>query len=170
MIICIVGNKRPEQDVSAQVDAADTVVRISKMDWLDTGLIGRRTDALYLEPNYVWWQYPAQVRRLEMLRDIPTIHIRASWWRRVGDDLLDGGIVQSGQVQVIPAGVESGLPGCTTLAMAVYDVHRRLPDARILLAGADVGEERRRVFWLHTRGGEIEYLDGLIQAGVLEVI
>lgn len=170
MTICIVGNKRPDQDVSAQVDAADTVIRVSKMDHLDTGLIGRRTDALYLEPNYVWWHYSAQVRRTEMLRDIPAIYIRASWWRRVGDDLLDGGIVRRDQVQVIPADVESGLPGCTTLAMAVYDVHRRLPDARILLAGADVGVERHRVFWAHVAGGEIEFMDGLIKDGVLEVI
>lgn len=170
MIICIVGNKRPDRDVSAQVDAADLVVRVSKMDHLDTGLIGRRTDVLYLEPNWVWWRYPAQARRLEMLRDIPAIYIRASWWRRVGWMLQRDGLVRLQQVRVMPEDVEARLPGCTTLAMAVCDVHRRLPDAHILLAGADVGQERRRVFWAHLGGGEIEFLDGLILDGVLEVI
>lgn len=170
MIICIAGNKRPDHDITAQVDAADVVIRVSKMDWLDTGLIGQRTDVLYLEPNYVWQSYSAELRRLDTLRSIPTIYIRHSWWQKVGHQLLEDGVLRADQVQVIPPDVEAALLGCTTLAMAVYDVHRRMPDAHLLLAGADVGDERQQVFWAHCRGGEIQFLDSLIQDGVMEVI
>lgn len=170
MIVCIVGNKVPDEDVSVSVDSADIVVRISKMDYLDTGLVGSRTDRLYLEPNYVWQRYSGAIRRLPLLRVIPSIYIRSSWWRRVGALLLGAGIVRVDQVQVIDPDVEAALPGCTTLAMAVYDVHRRMPDAHLLLAGADVGATRQQVFWGHVQGGEIQFLDSLIMDAGMEVI
>lgn len=168
MNIAIVGNKRVTENVSRQVDAADVVIRISKMNHLDSGLVGVRTDELYLEPNAVWWVYSKEARRLDLVRDIPHVYIRESWWLRNGGRLFDEGILRAdGQVHVIPAEVEDGLKGCTTFAMAVYDVHLRFPEAIILAAGADFGQERDRVFAFHAASGENSYMEGLIKAGVL---
>lgn len=167
MIISTIGNKPPDHDASAQIDAADLVVRISKMDYLDTGWIGRRTDELYLEPNLLWWRFPAANRRLNLFPAIPAIRIRESWWLKRGHQLLNEGIVMRQQVQVIPADVEAQLPGCTTFAMATYDLHRRFPDATLMATGADFGEARLNYFGRHTQGGEIPFLDGLIDQGIL---
>ena len=167
MNIAIVGNKHIAHDCSARIDVADMVVRISKMDHLDSGLVGTRTDALYLEPNCVWWGYPPERRRLDMLNTIPSIYIRNSWWRRTGEKLISQGILRWDQVHVIPPEVENGLKDCTTFAMAVYDVHRRLPEAVILGAGGDFGKERDRVFPYHAHSGESSYMDSLVKRGVL---
>lgn len=167
MIISIVGNKPPDHDASARIESADTVVRISKMNWLDSGLEGHRTDVLYLEPNMIWWFYSPQQRRQSLLCSIPEVHIRNSWWKRVGQRLLDEGILTQSQVRVIPPEVEEKLPGCTTFGMAVYDLYRRFPHAVLLGAGADFGEERIRFFADHVLGGEVPFMDNLIDQGIL---
>ncbi|WP_418384186.1 hypothetical protein [Akkermansia sp.] len=167
MIISIVGNKPPNYDASVRIESADTVVRISKMNWLDSGLAGHRTDVLYLEPNIFWWFYSPQSRRQSQLCSIPEVHIRNSWWERVGQRLLDEGILTRGQVHVIPSDAEKKLPGCTTFGMAVYDLHRRFPHAVLLGAGSDFGEKRARFFTKHVHGGEVPFMDKLIEQGIL---
>lgn len=150
MNIAIVGNKHIAHDCSARIDVADMVVRISKMDHLDSGLVGTRTDALYLEPNCVWWGYPPERRRLDMLNTIPSIYIRNSWWRRTGEKLISQGILRWDQVHVIPPEVENGLKDCTTFAMAVYDVHRRLPGSGYFHARASTSDRNGTAFSLTT--------------------
>lgn len=81
--------------------------------------------------------------------------------------LISQGILRWDQVHVIPPEVENGLKDCTTFAMAVYDVHRRLPEAVILGAGVDFGQERDRVFPYHAHSGESSYMDSLVKRGVL---
>lgn len=170
MNISIVGNKHITHDCSALIEEADIVVRISKMDNLDSGFVGSRTDELYLEPNGVWWTYRPDVRRLDLLKTIPAVYIRHSWWRRAGEKLLSEGILHPQQVHVIPPDVAGVLPCCTTFAMAVYDVHRRFPDAVILGAGADFGKKRDRIFTYHASSGESTYMDGLIKQGIIVAI
>lgn len=167
MIISIVGNKKPDHHAGLQIEAADAVVRVSKMNWLDSGLVGRRTDMLYLEPNVFWWRYSEEQRRLSLLSCIPEVHIRASWWGRVGQRLFDEGVLKSNQVHVIPSEVEGCLPGCTTFGMAVYDLHRRYPHATLLATGADFGQERVRIFRGHVHGGEVPFMDDLINRSIL---
>ena len=170
MEICIVGNKKPSQDFTQEIDSADRVVRVSKMDYLDTGLIGSRTDELYLEPNMVWHSYSPEVRKLPLLSQIPLIHIRESWWNQVGEHLLKQKWINKDRVKIIPKSRELVMPGCTTLAIAVYDISLRFPEAKLLLTGADIGEERRKIFWIHVSGGEVEFLNRLISEGKLKVL
>lgn len=166
MNIAIVGNKPPDHDCSELIDSADLVVRISKMDHLDSGMIGKRTDVLYLEPNHFWWSFSRVVRRLPLLRIIPQVYIRESKWAMSGEDLLETGILTPAQVYIIPEPFE----GCTTLALAVHSIHVRYPSAKLRLACADVGEARRRLFGAHVMGGEVEYMETLIKSGVMQCI
>jgi hypothetical protein len=49
--LAIVGNSPPKKNYSEEIDSADFVVRFSKMDHLDNGLVGTRTDLLIINPN-----------------------------------------------------------------------------------------------------------------------
>lgn len=172
MKVCIIGNKENlDKDYSSQVDSADIVVRISKMCNYDSGLVGSRTDILYLEPNWQWAWYSEKRRHIHLFKDIPVIRIRYSWWVRVGPLLCDSGYVKRNQVEIIPQTFGSARPDFTTLALAVADMHCRLPGAKISLVAADVGDARLELLKrFHPCSKEVQYLEDLADNGVLEAL
>lgn len=172
MKVCIIGNKENlDEDYSSQVASADIVVRISKMCNYDSGLVGSRTDILYLEPNWQWAWYSEKRRHIHLFKDIPVIRIRNTWWNRIGRLLLESGYVEKDQVETIPYEVEQKTSQFTTLALAVADMHQRYPHAHISLVAADVGDARLELLKrFHPFSKEVQYIEDLAEKGILEAL
>lgn len=73
--ICVVSN-RPwfMRNYSAFVDSCDLVVRISKMENLDSGLSGSRTDMAVVSCWREYMNYSAKARKVDVLRSLPSIY------------------------------------------------------------------------------------------------
>jgi hypothetical protein len=51
MNIAIVGNSRPQRNYSSEIDSCDLVIRFSKLNFLESGMIGKKTNHIYINAN-----------------------------------------------------------------------------------------------------------------------
>lgn len=170
MRICVVSNRPPVADWSAEIDAADLVVRVSKCDHLDTGLVGTRTDVVILEPNELWLSFPASRRRMDMMRQVRVL-ARPHWWpywaapRHRSRFDLPRELPKAKPLDDLPAEV---LLQFSTQAVAVAWTRMEWPEADLLLVGFAAGPEYER-YLRGTRwypGGEREWLAQLDHASI----
>ncbi|MEG1542968.1 MAG: hypothetical protein RR382_00390 [Tannerellaceae bacterium] len=93
--VLVVGNQPPTpgRDLSEFIDAYDVVVRVSKCDYIDSGLIGTKTDIVYLEPNVCWAMNTHQQRHRDILSSCKDVRVKRSWYNRALDRLTAEGYV-----------------------------------------------------------------------------
>lgn len=75
MKICIVSNRSGyANDYSAFVDSCDTVIRISKMDNLDSGLTGSKTDIAVVSVWNGYLRHSREARHMDHLKTVSKIY------------------------------------------------------------------------------------------------
>lgn len=73
--VCIVSNKCDlRRNYSKFVEACDVVMRISKMDNLDTGLTGRRTDVALVSCFRGYAEFSREARHVDELKAVPEVY------------------------------------------------------------------------------------------------
>ena len=52
--VAVVGNKTPDKDLSAEIDACDVVIRFNHFYNYESGRVGKRVDVLFITPSSAW--------------------------------------------------------------------------------------------------------------------
>lgn len=75
MKICIVSNRKSYvHDYSSFVDSCDIVIRVSKMDNLDSGFTGSKTDIAVVSVWDAYLRYSREARHMDHLKTVPKIY------------------------------------------------------------------------------------------------
>lgn len=160
--ICVVSNKCDlSRDYSRFVDSCDVVMRISKMDNLDTGLTGKRTDVVLVSCFWGYLEFTREARHVDELKRVPEIYF-------VNDTRFDTErFVRREGIQnwrYLPDLVHLNTPFYTTLSKGIALADYLYPDDVIYYLG-DCRAEARAFPGSHPFGKENQYLRRLIDSG-----
>lgn len=74
--VIIVSNKREhDKDYSGFVDSCDVVVRVNKLDNIDDGKTGTKTDIAVVWPNVSYWKYTPQQQHIAIVRNVERLYL-----------------------------------------------------------------------------------------------
>ena len=159
--IALIGNAPPiliHENHSQEIDQADLVVRVSKMCNFESGLVGSRTDLLFLEPNLPF-QRIVTPKQLSRIRAVPHVFVR--------QDLKDR---WDGDCHLVPTDTMRG-KGHTSFAVALFNLRQLYPQATITIYGAVVGWERRSQILrnAHRQSDEVDYIQDQENSGHVRI-
>lgn len=68
--VAVVGNKTPDSDLSAEIDACDVVIRFNHFYNYESGLVGKRVDVLFITPSSAWLNLPDdKARKIDVIQE-----------------------------------------------------------------------------------------------------
>ncbi len=166
MTICVVSNKR---DVARQysdfVDSCDRVMRISKMDNLDTGLTGRRTDLLLVSLHPAYFAFSRANRHVDLFKKVPRIAFFPDLDGMARKFAAEEGLENW---ELLPDEVFQQSRGMTACGTGVRWARYLFPDARIYFLGdVDAWKRTPSNGGGHACEAENAYLQQLIREGIL---
>lgn len=163
--ICIVSNKRNlQRNYSAFVDSCDQVMRISKMDNLDSGLAGTRTDMALVSCFYEYQNHSPRARHMDALRQTPEIYFN--------NETMDCSHRFSCEERLnhwkfLPASVHDSTGNFTTLSKGLCLADHLFPDAQLYYLGDTDMAKRAPNSSKHSAPRENAYMQALIDSGRL---
>lgn len=161
--VCIISNKRNlKRNYSAFVDSCDQVMRVSKMDNLNSGLAGTRTDILLIScfPGYLAFS-PAE-RHMDMLPEIPEIYFNNEELEYSNEFACREGLKNW---KFMPGAVHRSTPNFTTLSKALCLADYLFPDAQLYYLGDTDMNVRAPGIPKHHAPVENAYIQSLIAHG-----
>lgn len=163
--VCVVSN-RPYflRDYSAFVDGCDIVIRISKMENLDSGLSGSKTDVAVVACWAGYLAYSRAARHVDALKNVPTIFFDPE-----SVELTRLFCEQEGidHWAFIPEAENKESWHFSTFGKAVLLADRLFPEAKLYcLADLDVALRTSNSI-KHTYSKEQPYVEALLQKGRL---
>lgn len=125
-IVALVGNATPDADLSAEIDACDVVLRMSKAEHYATGLVGNKIDLFVIQANgdllrrNTNWHLLGQAKHVFYRRNFTLMQVKA---RAFG-------------VEFSPLVIPSAYSNMMTTGAVVYGIIREFhPDEQIKLFG-----------------------------------
>lgn len=67
--VAIVGSATPDEDMSAQIDACDLVIRMNNFYNMGSGRVGRKTDVVVLTPSGAWQKLSDKDKGEDVIRE-----------------------------------------------------------------------------------------------------
>ena len=166
--VCIVSNRHAFlRDYSSFVDGCDVVIRISKMENLDDGLTGQKTDMAVVACWGGYLAYSRAQRHVEALKNVPMVFFDPETIELTRRFCEQEGITRWA---FIPEAEQTSSWHFSTFGKAVLLADRLFPDAELFsLADLDVSV-RTSNSPKHTYSGEQAYVDSLVKSGRLKSI
>lgn len=166
--ICIISN-RPffTRDYSPFIDSCDIVIRINKMDNLDTGLTGTRTDTVVISCWQDYLSFPRAARHMETLHRARHIYFPAE------PAPLTRQFCQQENFRhwaFLPPAVEQHTQHFTTCTKAIALADWLYPQAKLFFLGDTNTAARTGLAPLHLRSGDERYLHHLLHTRRLHPI
>lgn len=161
--ICIVSNKRNlTRDYSAFVDSCDKVMRVSKMDNLNSGLAGKRTDMVLVScfPGYL--AFSPKERHMEVLRGVPEIYFNNEELGWANELACSEGLENW---KFLPGEVHRSTGNFTTLSKALCLADYLFPEAQLYYLGDTDMNLRAGGNPKHHAPTENAYMQSLIDSG-----
>ncbi len=162
--VCIVSNKCDlKRNYSGFVDSCDVVMRISKMDNLDTRLTGRRTDVALVSCFYGYLEFSHEARHVDELKSVPEVYFVNDYQQEAKEFAAKEGL--TGWC-FMPDPVNLVTPCFTTLSKGVALADHLFPDAQLYFLG-DCQAELRAPPGAHPYRLENLFMRDLIARGRL---
>lgn len=161
--ICIVSNKRDlKRNYSSFVDSCDKVIRISKMDNLNSGLAGKRTDIVLVScfPGYL--AFSPKERHMEILRGVPEIYFNNEELGYSNEFACREGLENW---KFMPGEVHRSTGNFTTLSKALCLADYLFPEAQLYYLGDTDMNLRAAGSSKHHAPTENAYMQSLIDSG-----
>ncbi len=163
--VCIVSNRRCfRRDYSDFVDSCDVVIRVSKMDNLDSGLAGRRTDAVVVSCWSHYMAFTREERHVEELKRAPLIYFSLDETRFARSYAEAEGLLRW---KFIPESVQKATPHFTTVTKAVALADALYPEAQLYYLGDLSASLRTDGNVSHSRSGDDSFMAELVESGRL---
>lgn len=138
--VCIVSNKCDlKRNYSEFVDSCDVVMRISKMDNLDTGLTGKRTDVALVSCFHRYFEFSREARHVDELKSVPEVYFLNEYKKESRAFVAKEGLTGW---RFMPGPVSLATPYFTTLSKGVALADHLFPDALLYFLGDCEGELR----------------------------
>lgn len=161
--ICIVSNKRNlKRNYSAFVDSCDKIMRVNKMDNLNSGLAGTRTDILLISCFYGYLAFSPAERHMDMLPEIPEIYFNNEELGCSNEFACREGLKNW---KFMPGAVHRSTPNFTTLSKALCLADYLFPDAQLYYLGDTDMNLRASGSPKHHASVENAYIQSLIDHG-----
>ncbi len=133
MNVCIISNKQNlEHNYSRFIDSCEKVMRISKMDNLDSGQAGTKTDIAFVSVCSAYFWHSRQKRHVDVLKTVPEIYFNNEDWNRTLQ------FVKNEQIenwQFIPKEISAMTCNFTTVGKAIPLASSLYPDAQLYYLG-----------------------------------
>lgn len=158
--ICIISNKKNlKRDYSAFVDSCDKIIRISKMENLDSGLAGRKTDMALVScfPGYL--SYSREEQHIDTLKKTPEIYFNNEEPGWASEFTCRENITHW---KFLPTPVHRGTANFTTLSKALCLADTLYPEAQLYYLGDTDAAVRAPASKKHPHARENAYLQNLI--------
>lgn len=166
--ICIISNKRDlKRNYSTFVDSCDKIIRVSKMDNLDSGLTGTRTDIAVVScfPGYA--AFSPAARHMDALRKVPEIYFNNE---ELGYSNEFACREKLANWKFMPGAVHRSTPNFTTLSKALCLADYLFPNDHLYYLGDIRMELRAPGSPKHHAGPENAYLQALMDSGRMTAI
>lgn len=160
-IACIQNQRCVVRNYSEFIDKCDLVVRSGKMDNIETGRTGTRTDIVFASTPKEWQPYSEEEQHIKETNAVPLIFM----------NMHSGGKIPDSIVNWFAYPFEFEHYGFTLSATVVDFMHKTFPDAKIFNLG--VHDPQKRVDLLtfnstvHADSTEEAFYDKLVQEGVV---
>lgn len=168
MKVAVVSNKRDiKNDYSKFIDSCDVVIRVSKMDNIDSGKTGSKTDIVVLVVNDCYMTFTPEQRHLELLKQVPKVYLVGGHQEM---NIQSKVYARKHKLnwEMFPYQKEN--PHFTTFASAVYLAVKNFPDAEIYFLGdVSVALRTDNAHW-HRPSQEEQMFRVLIEQGKLKPI
>lgn len=163
MKVCLISNKNNlKRSYSTFVDSCDRVMRVSKMENLDSGLTGRKTDVVLVScfPGYL--AFDRRTRHVDELKKVPEIYFNneAPGWASefAGKEGIS-------RWKFMPSAVHHSTTNFTTLSKALCLADYLFPKAQLYYLGDTDAALRAPGSPKHPHGKENAYMQSLIESG-----
>lgn len=161
--ICIVSNKRDlTRNYSAFVDSCDKVIRVSKMDNLNSGLAGVKTDIVLISCCAIYLAFSPGERHMEVLRGVPEIYFNNEELDSSNEFACREGLENW---KFMPGAVHRSTGNFTTLSKALCLADYLFPEAQLYYLGDTDMNLRATGSWKHHAPTENAYMQSLIDSG-----
>lgn len=167
MKVVVISNKPPKDiknNYSDFIDSCDVVIRVSKMENIDCGKTGSKTDVAIVMLNSLYLTFSKEERHVEVLKKTPIVRFidDFKFWTRLHVDFYAKklGLKNWGYWKRTDI-----LKDFTTYTMAVYYAVENYPDAEIWIFGEPDAAMRTNNAHFHNLRGDDEYLLGLLESG-----
>lgn len=161
--ICIVSNKRDlKRNYSSFVDSCDKVMRISKMDNLNSGLAGKRTDIVLVSCFAGYLAFSPEERHMEILRGVPEIYFNNEELGYSNEFACREGLENW---KFMPGEVHRSTGNFTTLSKALCLADYLFPEAQLYYLGDTDMNLRAAGSSKHHAPTENAYMQSLIDSG-----
>lgn len=147
--ICVVSNKQDlKENYSKFIDSCDVVVRVNKLDNIDTGLVGKRTDIVVLFACDAWMQYTEEQMHLQhIMNNAKRVYLVDGSKNSTFVEKLKA--VRSDFVKMIPEVVARSTIRMTTFTKALVAAYYINPDDKIYFLGdVDARVRSYSPFWI----------------------
>lgn len=168
--VAIVTNKdRFNRNYSKFIDSCDVVIRLNKLENVDTGTAGSITDIAIVRNSGAYFKYSEANRHLHKLRDIPLVWLCHSDKGELNEELLRKTALNGG-VLMYTAVTEKNAK-YTTYAAAVQYALQSWSRCHIYGVGTFAIETRTTDGWcFHKESKENLMLEDLIKAGKFTIV
>lgn len=161
--ICVVSNKRDlTRNYSAFVDSCDKVIRVSKMDNLDSGLAGVKTDIVLISCFAAYLAFSPEERHVELLRRVPEIYFNNEELGYSNEFACQEGLENW---KFMPGAVHRSTGNFTTLSKALCLADYLFPQAQLYYLGDTDMALRAAGSSKHHAPRENAYMQSLIDSG-----
>lgn len=161
--VCLVSNRRFfDRDYSAFIDSCDVVIRVSKMDNLDLGLTGSRTDMVLISCWEMYMTFSRKERHVEALKQVPLIYFSLDEKRFAEHYAETEGFKRW---KFIPDSIQRDTNHFTTTGKAMALAVAFFPDAELYYLGDMDSSVRTGGQNQHTRSGDDAFFRRLVESG-----
>ncbi len=170
MNIAIISNIRNlEHNYSPFIDSCDKILRINKMENVESGLSGNRTDILLVSVWYGYLWYSRKARKMDILKTVPEIYFNNEQIK-AGTAFAEKEELQNWKF--MPKEVHDSTWRFTTLGKGIRLMDFLYPDATLYYLGDMDSKVRTPRDQKHAsvRNRENGYMESLIQEGRLAPI
>lgn len=167
MNIAIISNiRKVEHNYSPFIDSCDKILRINKMDNIESGLSGNRTDILLVSVWYGYLRFSHQARKMDILKTVPEIYFNSEQIN-AGKEFAEKEGLENWKF--LPREVHSSTWCFTTLGKGVRLMDFLYPSATLYYLGDIDSKARTPRDPKHAgvRNKENGYMMSLIEAGRL---
>lgn len=163
--ICIIANHTClKRDYSDFVDSCDLVIRINKMDNLNSKLTGLRTDMVVIGCWKGYLNYSDAERNVDVLRKVPAVVflpecIALSEWYCKYESIYN--------YTFIPVEIHQNTIRFTTTGKAIVFAHQLYSEAQIYLLGDTDVKTRTNGSWYHLSSEEDKEIGAMIETCIV---
>lgn len=163
--VVIISNRHAfTRDYSVFVDHCDVVIRVNKMENLDDGLTGKKTDVAVVAACQPYLSYTRAQRKVDVLKQVPLIFLHPDPYESLdkfcSEEDINNGIT-------IPYDWQIATPYYTTLGKAIYIAEHTFPTAKLFFLGDTSMALRTCNINYHRHSTEQQYINTLISSGKL---